>query len=375
MTGRTRVLQVVLDLEAGGLERLVADLVRGIDRSRFDVELLALSHLGRHGEGLEAVAPVHTCRSLPLVSLIWPRKVAGVIRRIAPDVVHSHSGVWYKTSKAARLAHVRRVIHTDHGRRHVPDYRRDRFFDARAARRTDVVVAVSDPLAKHMANGLVDPAKVRVIRNGVDTKAFAPRPEDGALRKAWGIAAGRPVIATVGRFDPIKRYDLMIEAFAHLRGAWDSSPVPVLVIAGEGPDEGALRRRIAELGLTERDVKLPGWVGDVHPLLALTTVFSLSSQSEGTSMSLLEAMSAGICPVVTDVGGNGQVLGEALRHRLVPFGDPKAMAQAWDRALKDAASRERDARAARLRVDEAYSLQAMVRAYERLYLEPGTPPA
>ena len=374
MTRRTKVLQVVLDLEAGGLERLVADLVRGIDRSRFDVELLALSHLGRYGEGLEAVAPVHTCRSFPLVSLLWPRKVAGLIRRIAPDVVHSHSGVWYKSSKAARLAGVPRVIHTDHGRRHVPDYRRDRFFDTRAARRTDVVVAVSDPLAKHMANGLVDPAKVRVIRNGVDTKAFAPRPDDGALRASWGIAPGRPVIATVGRFDPIKRYDLMIEAFSHLR-ANGRSPAPALVIAGEGPDEGVLRRRIAELGLSEDDVKLPGWVGDVHPLLALATIFSLSSQSEGTSISLLEAMSAGVCPVVTDVGGNGQVLGENLRHRLVPFGDPKAMAEAWGKVLDDSATRERDGQVARRRVEDVYSLAAMVRAYERLYLEAGSPRA
>ena len=73
MTRRIKVLQVVLDLQAGGLERLVADLVRGLDRSCLDVELLALSRVGRHGEGLEAVARVYTCRSLPLVSLLWPR--------------------------------------------------------------------------------------------------------------------------------------------------------------------------------------------------------------------------------------------------------------------------------------------------------------
>ncbi|HEX4632717.1 MAG TPA: glycosyltransferase [Gemmatimonadales bacterium] len=369
MTRRLKVLQMVLDLEAGGLERLVADLVRGIDRSRFDVELLALSHLGREAEGLEAVAPVHTCRSLPLISLVWPRRVATAIRHIAPDIVHSHSGVWYKASRAARLAGVPRVIHTDHGRRHVPDYRRDRFFDRKSARRTDIVVAVSDPLARHMANGLVDPAKVRVIRNGVDTKTFAPHPDDGVLRAAWGIAPGRPVITTIGRFDPIKRYDLMIEAFAHLVKTGDWPAAPALVIAGEGPDEGLLRHRMAEVGLSADDVKLPGWVRNVHPLLALTTVFSLSSESEGTSVSLLEAMSAGICPVVTNVGGNGQVLGEALQHRLVPFGDARAMADAWRVALADPAARERDAGAARRRVEDVYSLDAMVRAYERLYLE------
>jgi glycosyltransferase involved in cell wall biosynthesis len=295
--------------------------------------------------------------------------LAELIRRIGPDVVHSHSGVWYKSAKAARLARVARVIHTDHGRRHVPDYRRDRFFDRRAAARTDVVVTVSDPLARHMADGLVDPRKIRVIRNGVDTGEFAPRPDDGALRAAWGIAKDHPVIVSVGRFDPIKRYDLMIEAFASLRRDWSGGAPPVLVLAGEGEDEGLLRRRTQELGLSGDAVKLPGWIRDVHPLHALATAFSLSSQSEGTSISLLEAMSAGLCPVVTDVGGNGAVLGEGLRHRLVPFGDPAAMAAAWRQALADGPARERDGLAARRRVEDAYSLTAMVRAYEELYLD------
>jgi len=370
MSRRRKVLQAVLDLEAGGLERMVADLIRRIDRSRFEVELVALSHLGRYGEGLETVTAVHTCRSLPLVSLVWPRRLANLIRRIAPDVVHSHSGVWYKASRSARLAGVRRVIHTDHGRRHVPDYRRDRFFDRRSARRTDVVVAVSDPLALHMADGLVDPAKVQVIRNGVDTVAFAPRPDDGALRSAWKIAPGVPVIVSVGRFDPIKRYDLMVEALAHLRSTWGGAPeaAPVLVIGGEGSDEGLLRRRAAELGLPDGALKLPGWIRDVHPLHALASVFSLSSQSEGTSISLLEAMSAGVCPVVTNVGGNGAVLGDGLRHRLVPFGDPRALADGWGKALEDPAARQRDSRVARRRVEDAFSLDVMVRAYEELYL-------
>lgn len=370
MTPRHKILQVVLDLEAGGLERMVADLVRGIDRTRFEVELVALSYLGRYGEGLEQVAPVHACRSFPLVSLLWPRRLANLIRRIGPNVVHSHSGVWYKTARAARLAGVRRMIHTDHGRRHVPDYRRDRFFDRRSARRTDVVVAVSDPLARHLGDGLVDPAKVVVIPNGVDARAFAPHPDDGALRAAWGIAPGRPVIVSIGRFDPIKRYDVMVDAFARLRAGHPGPPDagPVLVIAGEGPDDGLLRQRAVQLGLSDDVLKFPGWIRDVHALHAMATLFSLSSQSEGTSISLLEAMSAGVCPVVTDVGGNGAVLGGGLRHRLVRFGDAAALATAWQAALDDPEARARDAQAARRRVEESYSLDAMVRSYERLYL-------
>ncbi|HWH03637.1 MAG TPA: hypothetical protein VN674_08115, partial [Gemmatimonadales bacterium] len=68
-------------------------------------------------------------------------------------------------------------------------------------------------------------------------------------------------------------------------------------------------------------------------------------------------------------------LGETLRHRLVPFGDPQAMAEAWRNVLEDSAARERDAQVARRRVEEVYSLEAMVRGYERLYVGRGTPPA
>jgi glycosyltransferase involved in cell wall biosynthesis len=93
----------------------------------------------------------------------------------------------------------------------------------------------------------------------------------------------------------------------------------------------------------------------------------MSSRSEGTSVSLLEAMSAGLCPVVTDVGGNAAVLGPALRHRLVPPADPEALAMAWRDALVDSDRRTADGAAARQRVKAVYSLEEMVRRYESLY--------
>ena len=82
---------------------------------------------------------------------------------------------------------------------------------------------------------------------------------------------------------------------------------------------------------------------------------------------MLEAMSTGLCPVVTDVGGNRAVLGEQLAHRLVPSEDPAALALAWRLVLSERTARERDGISARGRVKQAFALSTMLCAYERLY--------
>src|SRR2546430_12644195 len=100
---------------------------------------------------------------------------------------------------------------------------------------------------------------------------------------------------------------------------------------------------------------------------AVLDVFTLSSWSEGTSLGLLEAMSTGVCPVVTEVGGSPAILGERLRHRLVRPGDVAALAAAWRDALAHPDRREADGAVARERVEQAFGLDRMVRQYEHLY--------
>jgi len=97
------------------------------------------------------------------------------------------------------------------------------------------------------------------------------------------------------------------------------------------------------------------------------SLFTMSSRSEGTSISLLEAMSAGLPSVVTNVGGNAAVLGTALLHRAVPTDDPQALAASWGELLKQREMGKREGALARARVIDAFGLDAMVRAYERLY--------
>ncbi|MDQ6828453.1 MAG: glycosyltransferase [Gemmatimonadota bacterium] len=369
---RTRVLHVIQNLHYGGMERVLADLARGADPSRFEVHVLGLQYLGRNAAGLSEIATLHVAPPQSRWSMVWPRTLTALMRSIAPDVVHSHSGVWYKASKAARHAGIRRIIHTDHGRQ-VPDPWQDRLLDRAASRRTDVVVAVSEPLAKKLADHVVAfPDRIRVVLNGVDSEAFKPMEDNGAIRTALGISADAPVLGTIGRLERVKGYDLMVRALALLRADWRDGAPPHLIFAGEGSERQKLQSLAAELGVSDA-VHFLGWRDDVHDLHAMFTLFSLSSLSEGTSISLLEAMSAGRCPVVTDVGGNSAVLGPQLQHRLVKSGDHEALAAGWRDALADPARRRADETIARARVISAYSLEATVRAYEALYVSEEPP--
>lgn len=365
MSRRTRVLHVIQNLNYGGMERVLSDIVMRCDAGRFESHVLCLQYLGRFAKGLDDVATLHVADRMERSSMLWPRGLARQMAAIAPDVVHSHSGVWFKASRAARMAKVPRVVHTEHGRAK-PDPLMHRIVDGIGARRTDVVVAVSELLARQLRAELRVPAdRLTVIANGVDTDAYRPHADTGKLRAELGISADTPIIGSIGRLEPIKGYDVMVEAFAALR-AKGLDRGAVLVVGGEGSQRAALERLAQERGVAD-GVRLLGWRDDVLDMQSAFSLFTMSSRSEGTSISLLEAMSAGLAPIVTDVGGNAAVLGDALRHRLVPSEDPAALAEAWSALLADPTLRARESALARQRVIDAFGLEAMVRAYERAY--------
>jgi glycosyltransferase involved in cell wall biosynthesis len=349
------------------MERLLADIVTRTTAAGFENHILVLQYLGRFAEGLAGHATLHTSGRLPRWTMFWPAPLARQIRAIAPDVVHLHSGVWYKASLAARMARVPRVLHTEHGRR-APDPWVFRLVDGAASRRTDVVVAVSERLAAQLETTVVKGrAAIVVVPNGVDTTAFSPRGDAGKVRVELGIPDGAMVVGSIGRLEPIKGYDIMVEAFGRVLGRWpDATPAPHLIVAGDGSERARLDEMIAARGLAGR-AHLLGWRDDVHELLSTFSLFTMSSRSEGTSVSLLEAMSSGLCPVVTQVGGNEAVLGPNLARHLVPAESPEALAAAWGTLLADPIMLKECGVMARARVQEAFGVDRMVRDYEALY--------
>lgn len=359
------VTHVVFDFDGGGLESLVAAMAVRFQGTPVEVSLITLSgRVGHLGAAMrERFAQFIVARPARGVSMLLPIGLAEDIRRTRADVVHVHSGSWYKGAKAARLAGVRRVVYTEHGREH-DDPWLQRWLDRRAAAGTDVVVAVSTRLRDYLASAVrVDAAKIRVVHNAVDTALFAPGAAPQGLRSELRLAPDAWVIGSVGRLEAVKAYEHLIEAAAALRGRLDR-PFAV-VICGDGSQREALKAQAERLGVGDL-LRLPGWTDQPAQFYQLLDVFVLSSRSEGESVSLMEAMACGIPPVVTDVGANAEIVGPDLRSQVVPAARPDLLADAITATL-GSSGRAAIGSAVRRRAALHYDLGAMVAEYERLY--------
>ena len=373
-----RVTHVVFDLNGGGLESLVAAMVRRQAGTRISVSVISLS--GREGRVGAAIAPLldqyHVLRPWPGVSMLLPLGLTRAIHQTRADVVHLHSGSWFKGALAARLARVPGVVYTEHGREH-NDPPLAQWIDRRAAALTDAVVPVSDRLAEYLERVVgIEAKRLHVIQNGVDTSVFAPGAPPAELRARLGIPDHALVVGSVGRLESVKAYSRLVEAVAALRAAPTGGRPVVGVIWGEGSERAVLESLIADRGLAG-SFFLPGWTEDAVASHRLLDVFVLPSISEGASVSLMESMASGVTPVAMNVGASAEIVGPDLAGQVVPAGDQAALVRILEVTLQDDAHRRRAAELGRRRMVTSYSLDAMLGAYERLYRElaaPRTPP-
>ena len=363
-----RVTQVVFGLDRGGLEEVVGTLVKRLAGGGVAMSVITLSgRRGWMGEEIgEHVEQVHVLSPVPKLSLALPLGLLRCIKRTKPDVVHLHSGAWYKGAVAARLAGVQRVVYTEHGLLQA-DPAVGRLLRRRAAMLTDVVVPVSERLAQHLSEAEgIDGDRLYVIVNGVDTDRFTPGTHPIELRRGLAIPSDSFVIGSMGRLESVKAYHDLIRAYARIRTFTAPARPIYLVICGEGRERQSLERLSSELGVADT-VRFPGWVDDSVQYYRLFDAFVLTSVSEGSPMSLLEAMSCGIAPVVTAVGANAATLGPELVGQLVPPGDVEAIASTIRDTLLVWERRVRVARLGRKRAEEHFSLERMAQEYMQVY--------
>jgi glycosyltransferase involved in cell wall biosynthesis len=324
--GPLRIFHVTGCLDVGGQEKLLVEFARHADRRQFALHFVSLASRGDLARDLEAEGWPVTALEMP--SGLRPElvlRLARLLRHGRADAVHTHNErPLIYAAPAARLARVRRVIHTRHGRG-VGISRRQRLLANVAARAADRYICVSDDCARlTVAQGLGE-TRVETLHNGIDTRRFA----------FSGPCASGPAVI-VARLSREKDIATLLRAAAVVVR---TEPAFRLAVAGDGPCMAELRALTGELGLSEH-VQFLGMVRDVAGLLARARFFVLSSISEGVSLTLLEAMARGLPIVATRVGGTPEVVTDQT-GLLVPPGEPAALAGAMLRLIHDAALAER----------------------------------
>jgi glycosyltransferase involved in cell wall biosynthesis len=350
----------------GGAERLAAVVAMKLDPARFESVLCASRQtdeplldreLEEAGIGVLALGRRSTLDLLawrPLVSLL----------RDGVDVVHAHmfgSNVW--GTVLGRLSGVPVVVAHEHTWSFQGRPLR-RFLDRElVARWADVFVAVSGEDRRKMieVEG-VDPAKIRLIPNGI------PSPANGAVadvRAELGIEPGAPVLGVVCELRAQKALEVLFEAAALLLAEF---PTLKVLVAGDGPERARLEEDARRLGVADTVLFL-GIRRDVPAVLAAVDVAVLSSDYEGSPLSVMEYMAAAKPVVSTRVGGVPELVQEDVHGLLVEPRDPEALAEAVARLLRDPALAKRLGAEGRKRQQREFSLEAMVGRIEDLYEE------
>jgi len=366
---RPLIVHLVYALHIGGLETLLVDCINRMPPERYRHAVVCISNYGAFAANIrQPDVEVIALNKPPGLGLGTHLTFWRLMRRLRPTVLHTYNLSALEYSLAAALAGVPVRIHAEHGR-DAGDPQglnpKHNFLRRRLVPVVDRFIPVSEDLDRWLADVVRIPrAKTLFIKNGVDTDKFAP----GGMPAAdspW--SADDIVIGTVARVQDVKNHRLLAEAFARLRALHPELAQRLkLSIVGDGPLLPALRAQVAALGLQDA-VWLPGARPDIGALLHSFSLFTLPSLAEGTPVSLLEAMASGLPVVASRVGGIPEVVDDGVHGLLVPAGDGDALAQALGRYAADPALRRRHGAAGRARIENGFSMRAMVEAYTALY--------
>lgn len=231
-------------------------------------------------------------------------------------------------------------------------------------RRTDAFVAPSEAVkASVLKQGGARSSDVHLIYNGLEMQRFADRSGRDETRAALGIPSDARLIGMVGNLRPVKGHPTLLRAVARLM---NSCPQAHVVLFGDGLEEERLRELAGSLGIGAH-VTFAGSGHDIPTALAALDVFALSSNSEGLSNAVIEAMAAGLPVVATSVGGNPECVVDGETGFLTPAGDDERLADRIGRLLMDPALAHTMGEAGRARCRALFDVDTMVRRTVELY--------
>jgi glycosyltransferase involved in cell wall biosynthesis len=366
---RLRIVQFARGLYLGGTEIQFVELLRGLAPSH-DLWVGVMEAKGPHLARVRELG--FEPREFPIRGGVLRPNTAMQIGALArwlaetgADVVHVHAfAPTLLAVPAAKLAGCRVVVsRLDLAHYHSAVQRR---VLAQLTRLADRVVVNAEAIRRMLIREEhVAPERIAVIHNGIDLRRFdacralpleAPLPDTG----------GRPVILHVANMShPVKRQEDLLAALVELRAHGVDAHA---FLVGDGPRRPELEQRARELGLEDRAHFL-GYRQDVPALCGHAAVGVLCSAAEGLSNAIMEGMAASLPMVVTDVGGNTDLVEHRARGLVIPPRDPRALASAITWVLEHPEAAARMGEAARAYVERELTVAAMVAAHEAVYLD------
>jgi glycosyltransferase involved in cell wall biosynthesis len=352
MTATIKIVLLLQDLEFGGTQRYAVNLAKRMDRDQFDPEIWVL----RGGDDLqpeltESGIPVYRMsQRLDAVRLKSLFNLWKTLWQRRPQILYTLTvvpNIWGRLF--GRLTGIPVIIS---GYRSLLPKQKERLL-WRFCQRLICNAEILKELA--VTRFGVDPARVAVVPNGVDTDFFKPSLES---------KAPRPTVVSSGRLVWEKDYATLIQAFSLVK---ESIPDAVLYILGNGPLKPSLEKMVAERNLTSNVQLIPAQA-DIRPYLYQAWAFALSSASEASPNVVIESLAAGLPVVACRAGGIPELVTPGENGFLAETGDYQGLAQGLIAVLTDDELRNTMSRNGRERVLADHTLEVMVRRTEKIIL-------
>lgn len=366
------IAHVIVNLDVGGLENGVINLVNRVPRERYRQVIVCLKSYTSFRDRLRRddvnVFALRKREGKDVGSYV---RLWRLLRSLRPAIVHTRNLGAIDVAFPAKLAGVGRVVHGEHGWE-ITDVAGTNRKYLRLRRLCAHLIDRQIAVSRHIASWLRDTVGVREDRvhqiyNGVDTAKFHPATPRARLPASWEGEGDAFVIGTVGRMAAIKDPLNLARAFVELCGALRPAGKRVrLVMAGDGPLREDVMRVLAAAGLTDL-TWLPGSRDDIAEILRGLDLFVLPSKNEGISNTVLEAMATGLPVVATDVGGNPELVAAGRTGTLVRADDSTAMSAAIRRYIDDPQMSRLHGSEGRRRALERFSMDAMLEQYLAVY--------
>ena len=356
---RVHIAHILFSFDTGGMEKGIATVIQE-SVSEFKHTIICLTRSGRSAQLLPNDVQVIEMHKKEGNSLFFIFRLARLLRKIRPDIVHTRNWGGVDGLIASKFAGISRIFHGEHGWSMDDPFGRNpkrvmirRLLDLFVTRYT----CVSQQIEKWLQKDIKVRRPVGQVYSGVDCNRYMPG-NGVRQRMELGICEDVVVFGIVARLDPIKNHPSLIRAFNTIHKTFRNTR---LLIIGGGAEEDKLRL------LAQEGILLLGNRSDIPALLRCMDVFVLPSFNEGVSNTILEAMASGLPVIASDRGGNPELVEDGKNGMLIDPDRISEIERCMSRYVRDPDLRQRHGRAGRIKTEKSFSISGMAQGYCSLW--------